>query len=179
MNLKDVRRLNLLLLQRTEFGNLASQLAKHIRRKPSQVSQWYMGYRTISEETARDIEDKCHKPSGWLDVIRTELWGESASSGQGPATIGRPQKGQGSLTAERRSTVVVVREPEPMTPAATGRAWPHTALTAWQWQALSEHERMQVEAAMLQAYALVMRHRQERQEQQESHPPQAVANGAQ
>lgn len=152
MNIKDIRRLNLLLLQRTDFGNLASQLAKQIKRAPSQVSQWYMGYRTISEETARDIEEKCQKPPGWLDVTRTDIWG--ADPKDAPASQSRP------------GTAVLVREPVLSVPTAPGRSWPHTALTAWQWHGLTEDERMQIEAAMLQAYAVVMRHRRERQEQQ-------------
>lgn len=165
MNLKDIRRLNLLLLQRTEFGNLASQLAKQIKRAPSQVSQWYMGYRTISEETARDIEDKCQKPPGWLDVLRTDMW--------------TPDSKEGAASASGSGAAVLVREPVLSAPSSPpGRAWPHTALTAWQWHGLTEDERMQLEAAMLQAYAVVMRHRRERQEQQQQQavdhqPPQA------
>ena len=42
-------------------------LARRIHKSPQQVSQWLSSYRTISEETAREIERSAHKPLGWMD----------------------------------------------------------------------------------------------------------------
>ena len=147
MNIKDIRKLNLKLIQYGEFENVQARLALRIKRSASQVSQWYIGYRTITEDTARDLEQKCNKPAGWLDVERRELW----------ATL--PQ--DDGVTIHAPVNVAQIRDAGA---AGSGKGWPHTALSEWQWNGLNEDERLQIEAAMLAAYAQVMRQRRERHE---------------
>lgn len=70
----DIRRENLALLI-TELGS-SKALAELLGRDAAQVSQWKQGSknsrtgrrRGLTDETARWIEDKAGKPSGWLDV---------------------------------------------------------------------------------------------------------------
>jgi hypothetical protein len=70
----DIRRENLAHL-REELGGLRP-LAQKTERNDSQVSQWIQGSknsgtgkpRGMRSDTARFIEGKCGKPSGWLDA---------------------------------------------------------------------------------------------------------------
>lgn len=43
------------------------RLGKRIGKSPSQINQWLSGIRTISEESARTIEERAKKPPHWLD----------------------------------------------------------------------------------------------------------------
>lgn len=70
----DIRRDNIALLV-DEFGSLIS-LANRLEKDSSQVSQWLHGSahsvtgkkRGLRSASARYIEEKCGKPTGWLDV---------------------------------------------------------------------------------------------------------------
>lgn len=72
MDLKEARLAQLLVLLAEEKGK-KSALAKTIKKKPAQVSQWLSSYRTISEDTAREIEAAYKKPHGWLDQRRSSV----------------------------------------------------------------------------------------------------------
>jgi transcriptional regulator with XRE-family HTH domain len=58
-------RLNVLLAEHK--GNKAA-LARTLKKAAAQVSQWCNGVRTISEDTAREIELAAKRPPGWLDT---------------------------------------------------------------------------------------------------------------
>ena len=68
--MKDIRdvRVDRLQLALKEAGGKKAALARSIGKAPSQLSQWFSGYRTIEEESAREIERKLRKPLGWLDA---------------------------------------------------------------------------------------------------------------
>lgn len=66
MNVRDIRRERLLDLL-AEHGGRKVDLARAIGKAPPQVSQWVNRVRTITEDTARQIERKTGKPAGWLD----------------------------------------------------------------------------------------------------------------
>jgi hypothetical protein len=67
MEVKEVR---LARLQEMLEGHGGSKkaLASAIKKKPAQVSQWFAGVRTISEDSARDIERATRMPPGWMDT---------------------------------------------------------------------------------------------------------------
>lgn len=72
--IEDIRRENLALLVQ-EYGSV-NALANQVGRDPAQVSQWLNGSahsvtgkrRGMRPESVRRIEDRCGKPSGWLDT---------------------------------------------------------------------------------------------------------------
>jgi len=49
------------------------QFALHIGKNPKQVNQWYSSYAQIGSAIAREIEEKCGKPRGWLDHNHTDF----------------------------------------------------------------------------------------------------------
>lgn len=71
--IEEIRRARLLLLI-NEYGTIAA-LAQRLDRQPAQVSQWKNASidnkskkpRTMKSDTARWIEDKTGKPTGWMD----------------------------------------------------------------------------------------------------------------
>lgn len=65
-NVRDIRltRLNDLL---REVGGKQVILAGRIKKAPAQLNQWLSGRRTITEETAREIETNFGLPPKWLD----------------------------------------------------------------------------------------------------------------
>jgi phage repressor protein C with HTH and peptisase S24 domain len=69
--LKNVRRLRLRELVTTRFGGKQSAFADAIERSPSYVARIFSDNpahsRNIGESLARQIEEKCHLPKGWLD----------------------------------------------------------------------------------------------------------------
>lgn len=78
MSLKDVRLDNLRLLL-AEAGGKKTDLAKLIGKSPPQISQWFSGNRTITEDTAREIEASAKKPPGWLDQPHDQSPGASVA----------------------------------------------------------------------------------------------------
>jgi hypothetical protein len=91
----DIRRENLAHL-REELGGLRP-LAQKTERNDSQVSQWIQGSknsgtgkpRGMRSDTARFIESKCGKPSGWLDADHTNFsaTGSTTQSTNGTFTL--------------------------------------------------------------------------------------------
>lgn len=71
MDTYENRRLNLLQLITREFGGNQTAFARQAGVSAPQVNRWVSetaaDKRRISEESARQIEIKCGKPSGWLD----------------------------------------------------------------------------------------------------------------
>lgn len=81
-------------------GNKAA-LARTLGKAPAQVSQWFNGVRTITEDSAREIERRAKKPDMWLD---TPIYG-------GPATTTRHDSGDAMvLTVEERELVLRIRQ---------------------------------------------------------------------
>ena len=70
MDIREIRRLNLHRLV-SEF-DMKKNLAKRIKKAPSQVSQWLKGYRSIEEDSARHIEQMLHKPERWMDTFHLD-----------------------------------------------------------------------------------------------------------
>lgn len=66
MDIREIRLQRLLALL-GEHNGKRGDLATRIGKSPSQLSQWLSRYRTITEDTARDIEAKARKPPGWMD----------------------------------------------------------------------------------------------------------------
>ncbi|MEN9420198.1 MAG: hypothetical protein RI988_3819 [Pseudomonadota bacterium] len=147
MKITDIRRHNLQLLQDADYGGVQARMASRLKRKPAQISQWFAGYRTIREDTARDLEQKAGKPPGWLDVNRSA---------------------EGSfLKASPVTSEAVAQDSGKARPWSASRAstrWPLTVIDPEDWGALSDDERMQLEAALLAALADVKRRRRERAE---------------
>jgi|GEM_PF-1909506 len=91
----DIRRENLAHL-REELGGLRP-LAQKTERNDSQVSQWIQGSknsgtgkpRGMRSDTARFIESKCGKPSGWLDADHANFsaTGSTTQSTNGTFTL--------------------------------------------------------------------------------------------
>lgn len=52
-----------------EHGGLKVELAKTLHKKPAQISQWFTHRRTLSEDTARELETRLKKPRGWFDTL--------------------------------------------------------------------------------------------------------------
>lgn len=100
MDVKDVRleRLHELL---AEHGNNKAALARTLKKAPAQVSQWFNGVRTITEESARDIEKEAKKPVGWLDA--------RAQSGQAEIQTSIAQALMALPAAERHETLDYMR----------------------------------------------------------------------
>lgn len=66
METREIRLERLLALLAEEHGKRA-KLAARLKKSPSQLSQWLGRYRTINEDSAREIEHNAGKPAGWLD----------------------------------------------------------------------------------------------------------------
>jgi hypothetical protein len=67
MDIRDIRLARLQQLLVDHKDNKAA-LARSLKKHPAQVSQWFSGIRTITEDSARDIEKAAGKPKGWLDT---------------------------------------------------------------------------------------------------------------
>ena len=65
----DIREIRLQALFRllAEHGGKRVAVSKLIGKSPSQISQWLSRNRTITEESARDIERRAGKLKGWMD----------------------------------------------------------------------------------------------------------------
>lgn len=93
MDIYQARRTNLLRLIDDDFGGNQTAFAVAVGLKPPQVNRWVSETasekRRITEDSARHIEERCHKPAGWLDaadlVEREKL----------PATVPAPAEGFG------------------------------------------------------------------------------------
>lgn len=73
MGLKANRLASLLALLAEDQGperGRKQRLAARLHKKPAQISQWLSGYRTIEEETARELEVRAGKLPGWMDRSR-------------------------------------------------------------------------------------------------------------
>lgn len=66
-DVKATRLRRLSELRADRFGGSSAALAAAIKRSPSQVSQWFTGVRTITEDSARHIEQSLRLDNGWLD----------------------------------------------------------------------------------------------------------------
>lgn len=66
-DVKATRLRRLSELRADRFGGSSAALAAAIKRSPSQVSQWFTGVRTITEDSARHIEHALRLVNGWLD----------------------------------------------------------------------------------------------------------------
>lgn len=72
MQVKDVRRARLAdLIAQVREPAPNKVFAARVRKKPAQISQWLSGYRSISEQSAREIEARMSLPFGWLDADGT------------------------------------------------------------------------------------------------------------
>lgn len=89
MNIRETRlqRLQELLDQR---DGIKLNLAKDIKKAPAQVSQWFNGTRTISEDSARAIELELKLPRGWMDTPPASRRTGVADSGAIRYSIGEP-----------------------------------------------------------------------------------------
>lgn len=68
MQIRDIRLARLAQLLKEHDGNKAA-LARTLGKAPAQISQWFNGVRTITEDSAREIERKAKRTRGWLDSI--------------------------------------------------------------------------------------------------------------
>jgi len=66
-NIKEIRRDRLWALL-VEHQNNRADLARTLKKSAAQTSQWLHGQRSISEDSARDIERSAKKPPGWMDA---------------------------------------------------------------------------------------------------------------
>lgn len=68
MDTRELRRRRLLDLVAAQSGaGKQRQLAKAIGKAPAQVSQWVNRTRTITEDSARQIERALKLPDGWME----------------------------------------------------------------------------------------------------------------
>lgn len=101
MSIKEIRRER--LRQLLAGFNTQKEFAQLVHKAPSQLSQWLSGYRTIEEETARDIERKAGKPTHWMD---TPGLAESPALYKGsPTEPGGPIGGMAQDMSHRPQTV--------------------------------------------------------------------------
>jgi transcriptional regulator with XRE-family HTH domain len=77
VDVKEIRIEKLRELLREHRNNKAA-LARTLHKAPAQVSQWFNGVRSITEESAREIEAAARRPRGWLDQLDDD--GESPRS---------------------------------------------------------------------------------------------------
>lgn len=93
MEIKEKRKTRLEQLLAEEPGpprGKKQRLAKRLGKAPAQISQWLSGYRTIDEDTARDMERKARKPAGWLDGTTIIATGGTARGSGARAQIAAP-----------------------------------------------------------------------------------------
>lgn len=132
-----------------DHGGLA-QVIQSRRLKPSYqsfLSQVVNGL-SFGSRAARTCEERLGMPPLWLDQ------GALGDSVKGTTTVVFTNEPQGGQRVARREG-----------PAPT--PWPHAGLTLTQWQTLTEDERLELDGALLSAYAQLMRRRRERDEQQQ------------
>jgi hypothetical protein len=79
MDIKEIRRQNLLLIISDVFAGRQVDLADRIHRGQAQITQWKSPENGIHEKSARMIEAAAGKPPGWMDVPH--------SSGHEPLTV--------------------------------------------------------------------------------------------
>lgn len=74
MDIREIRRRRLeQLLRQERFAGEKASLARAIGKAPAQVSQWCNEVRTISEDVARQIEERLKLPKLWMDqAIRSD-----------------------------------------------------------------------------------------------------------
>lgn len=68
MDLKQIRLLNLDRYLKHECGGNAAELARRIKRSPSQVNDLFAGRKSFGEKLARAIENEIGAVSGCLDL---------------------------------------------------------------------------------------------------------------
>lgn len=78
-------------------------LAVRIKKSPAQISQWLSGYRTITEETAREIEHNAGKPKGWLDALDATIAAQQAPTRANLAGISSPPPKLNDRFADNRT----------------------------------------------------------------------------
>ncbi len=72
MDTKEIRLANLRALL-AEAGGKQIRLAERLKKSASQLNKWFSGHRTITEDSAREIEANVKKPRGWLDQIHSAI----------------------------------------------------------------------------------------------------------
>ena len=72
MDIFNLRRLNLQLLIDVDFNGNQARLSEKTDIKAPQINRWLSttarDKRNITEKSARNIEKRCDKPAGWMDV---------------------------------------------------------------------------------------------------------------
>ena len=66
MDIREIRLSRLAILLAAHDDNKAA-LARTLGKQPAQISQWFNGVRTITEDSARAIEKATKKATGWMD----------------------------------------------------------------------------------------------------------------
>ena len=78
MDNKEIRRLNLRALIDTQYDGVDRRMAVALERQPNEISRVFSNNekakRNIGDNLARQIEQVCNKPRGWLDLTHPELW---------------------------------------------------------------------------------------------------------
>ena len=91
MDIYQARRINLLRLIDEDFGGNQTVFAAVVGLKPPQVNRWVSETasekRRITADSARHIEERCHKPAGWLDAA------DLVEREKPPATVPTPAEG--------------------------------------------------------------------------------------
>lgn len=87
MDTKEIRLANLRALL-AEAGGKQIRLAERLKKSASQLNQWFSGHRTITEDSAREIEANAKKPRGWLDQVHDDVQatGSAPVGGNTPAS---------------------------------------------------------------------------------------------
>lgn len=114
VNVRESRQAALTLLLEEDAGPIRGRkqrLAARIKKAPAQVSQWLSGYRTIDEETAREIEKRAKKPPRWMDDVGKSNANPDHSASQAPMIAGA---GIGVPLAHAMSDLVPMIEPIPI-----------------------------------------------------------------
>lgn len=101
MDTRDVRRQNFHLL--AKGFRWKKDFAAKLKTSPSQVSQWFSGYRQIEEDSARKIERAMRKPTHWMDTPQVDA--HPALDEKPPADPGAHQSGMDQVLSYRAATV--------------------------------------------------------------------------
>lgn len=75
ITIHDIRKRNLEIILETEFGGVKARLAKAMGVSPNNISRYFSNTkdgRTVSDDTARKVEDAVKKPRGWMDSLHQE-----------------------------------------------------------------------------------------------------------
>ena len=144
----------------TDHGGLAAVVAARRLKLSYQsyLSQVVHGL-AFGSRAARTCESRLGMPALWLDAGALDQ-----RTGANATLLFTSEPGQDR--SNKSSPALLI-------------PWPHSGVTLYQWQALTDDERLQLDGALLTAYAQILRQRREQAEANAATPqrPQGKTQG--